>query len=206
MDLRPADLVRTRYLLASVAENSVAGNSKEHAPEEVEPIVPALTLRGDTQNLPFASNQFERAVCSEVLEHVSDPSRAAAELARVLVPGGMLAVSVPTPMTEWAFLFASDDYFNTPGGHVRIFTPRRLARLLNGAGFDIVDLHFEHAFHSLYWWIRGVFGLHDEAHPVISHFRRVLTYVLFSPRLLQAESILDWVIPKSMVIYARKTE
>ena len=206
MDLRPADLVRTRYLLNSVAGNSVAGNSKEHAPEEIEPLVPALTLRGDTQNLPFASNQFERAVCSEVLEHVSDPARAAAELARVLVPGGMLAVSVPTPMTEWAFLFASDDYFNTPGGHVRIFTPRRLAHLLRGAGFDIVDLHFEHAFHSLYWWIRGVFGLHDEAHPVISHFRRVLTYVLFSPRLLQAESILDWVIPKSMVIYARKTE
>ena len=192
MDLRPADLRRTRFLLAGLARERTAG------------AVPALTLRGNTGRLPFAAERFDRVICSEVLEHVDDPRGCVAELARVLRPQGLLAVSVPTPVTERTFRFASDDYFNTPGGHVRIFTPARLTGLLGAAGLEVVDFHFEHAFHSLYWWTRGVFGLHDEGHPVIRHFKKVLTYALFSPRLVQAEGLLNWVWPKSMVVYVRK--
>jgi SAM-dependent methyltransferase len=47
--------------------------------------------------LPFDGGAFECAVCLDVLEHLSfeDQARALAELARVLVPGGELLVSVP---------------------------------------------------------------------------------------------------------------
>jgi hypothetical protein len=47
-----------------------------------------------------------------------------------------------------------------------------------------------------------VFGLHDEGHFAIRHFRRVLTHALFSPALTRAERTLNWVLPKSMVVYA----
>ena len=203
MDVQRRDLARTPFLLASVA--------RERGPLPIgtagaSGAVHALTLQGNAQRLPFPRECFDRVICSEVLEHVQNPLAAARELARVLRPGGHLAVSVPTPMTEWAFRFASDDYFNTPGGHVRIFTPRRLVRLMARAGLEVRDIHFEHAFHSLYWWCRAVFGLHDEGHPAIRHFRKVLTYVLFSPSLSRAERLFNRLLPKAMVLYFGKGE
>ena len=211
MDLDTGDLRYSRYLLSSMVRDARAGAGPVEAlpGDALEPggqvLPPAfLVLRADALRLPFAAERFDRVICSEVLEHVPDPRGAVAELARVLRPGGLMAASVPTPFTEWAFRFASDDYFNTPGGHVRIFTARRLFALLESEGLRVIDLHFEHAFHSLYWWVRGVSGLHDEAHPAIRHFRKVLTHVMFSRPLSRVERWCNHVFPKSMVFYARK--
>ena len=89
---------------------------------------------------------------------------------------------------------------------MRIFTPRGLSALLAGHGLETLDLNFEHAFHSIYWWVRCVFGLHDDGHPAIRHFRKILTYAMFSRGLGRAERVLNHVFPKSMVLYARKKE
>ena len=47
--------------------------------------------------LPFPDRSFDRALCLDVLEHLSyeEQPRALAELFRVLVPGGELFVSIP---------------------------------------------------------------------------------------------------------------
>jgi 2-polyprenyl-6-hydroxyphenyl methylase/3-demethylubiquinone-9 3-methyltransferase len=47
------------------------------------------------ENLPFADDSFEAAMCSEVLEHVKDPGAVVAEISRVLRPGGTFVFSVP---------------------------------------------------------------------------------------------------------------
>ncbi|MCZ6474269.1 MAG: class I SAM-dependent methyltransferase [SAR324 cluster bacterium] len=202
MDLNPADLAHTRYVVAAlVRELREAGGAP---PLDAGRKLGFLAMRGDTLNLPFASGRFDRVICSEVLEHVADPARAARELARVLKPGGVIAVSVPTPITEWVYRYSSDDYFRTPGGHVRIFAPRDLAALLADQGLRVIDVNFEHAFHSIYWWARCVFGLHNEAHPVIRHCKKILTYTMFSPRLARAERFFNHIVPKSMVLYASK--
>jgi SAM-dependent methyltransferase len=191
MDLHLPDLRYTRYLLTDMRRQ---GEENDFA-----------VLQGNALRLPFHTACFDRVICSEVLEHVHDPVQAAAELARVLKPGGLLAVSVPTPFTEWVYRFASDDYFNSPGGHVRIFTPRRLQRLLAAQGLRILDLGLAHAFHSLYWWLRCVVGLQNEAHFLTRHCQKLLTHVLFSPQLTQTERLFDYVFPKSMVLYAEKS-
>ena len=228
LDLNLAELKYTRFLLDSLlggeappgpqggetstragATDSAGATEAPEAPDnpdasEAQPPPPYLVLRGNAQTLPFRAASFDRVLCSEVLEHVDDPRRAAAELARVLKPGGMLAASVPTPATEWLYRFSSDDYFNTPGGHVRIFSMGGLRKLLSSQGLEVIDLHFEHAFHSLYWWVRCVFGLHAENHPAIRHCKKILTHVMFSPALERAERWGNWVFPKSMVLYARR--
>lgn len=53
--------------------------------------------RGSLTALPYPDGTFDRALCLDVLEHLSfeDQPRALAELRRVLRPGGELLVSVP---------------------------------------------------------------------------------------------------------------
>jgi SAM-dependent methyltransferase len=53
-----------------------------------------VTLRqGDLLQLPFADHEFRYALCWGVLMHVPELSRALAELARVVAPGGALVLS-----------------------------------------------------------------------------------------------------------------
>lgn len=50
--------------------------------------------------LPFANDSFDRAVVSEVLEHVAAPEAAVAEISRILMPGGIAVVTVPMHVTD----------------------------------------------------------------------------------------------------------
>jgi SAM-dependent methyltransferase len=92
-------------------------------------------LGGDVEqasvtDLPFADASFDGAVLGEVLEHVEDDGSALAEIARVLGPGGALALSVPAnpklfgPSDEWA-------------GHVRRYTRPALLEACAGAGLIV---------------------------------------------------------------------
>ncbi|MGH3064641.1 MAG: class I SAM-dependent methyltransferase [Gaiellaceae bacterium] len=87
-------------------------------------------LEADLGELPFADATFDAAVVGEVLEHVDDDRGALTELARVLRPGGVLAVSVPAnpalygPSDEWA-------------GHVRRYTRPALIEACTSAGLTV---------------------------------------------------------------------
>ena len=76
-------------------------------------------VQGDALKLPFADGSFDRVIASEVLEHIPDDEKAMAELARVLRPGGSMAVTVPRCGPEFVNWALSDEYHNVPGGHVR---------------------------------------------------------------------------------------
>lgn len=66
--------------------------------EGVDPNYASANVRtGSLTALPYAAATFDRALCLDVLEHLSyeDQPRALAELHRVLRPGAQLLVSVP---------------------------------------------------------------------------------------------------------------
>ncbi len=57
----------------------------------------ASVLQGSLLDLPLADETFDLAQCTQVLEHIEDHEHAAAELARVVKPGGHLLITVPHP-------------------------------------------------------------------------------------------------------------
>ena len=57
-----------------------------------------------------------------------------AELARVLRPGGTMAVTVPRFGPEAVNWALSNEYHDVPGGHVRIYRRSTLVERLRGAG------------------------------------------------------------------------
>src|SRR5690606_4356752 len=120
----------------------------------------ATTVNGDGTLLPFPDDTFDRIICSDVMEHIPADAAAARELARVLKPGGMLAVTVPTWFPEKVCWALSHEYHApfVEGGHVRIFREATLRRRFRDAGLEPGDAHHAHALHSPYWWIKCAVG------------------------------------------------
>ncbi len=162
-------------------------------------------LQGDTFALPFRDGTFDKVICSEVMEHVHDFTGAARELARVLRPGGLAAVTIPTATSEHLYLRVGDDYFESPGGHIRIFRPRELARGLARAGFATRGVGFAHALHTPYWVLRSVVGLpHADESRWVRAYRLFLIRATASPALTWLENALNYFCPKSVILYAEK--
>lgn len=62
----------------------------------------ATTIEASLLDLPFHDCIFDYVISSDVIEHTSDPYKAARELIRVLKPGGKLCITVPN-RTFWFF-------------------------------------------------------------------------------------------------------
>ncbi len=163
-------------------------------------------LQGNTFALPFADATFDRVICSEVMEHVHDYGAAARELARVTKPGGRIAVTIPTATSEHLYLRLGDDYFESPGGHIRIFKPRQLARALARAGLATEGAGFAHGLHTPYWVLRSIMRLPvaDES-ALVRAYRLYLVRATGSPLMDWLEKkVLNYVCPKSVILYASK--
>ncbi len=162
-------------------------------------------IHGDAFRLPFPDATFDRVICSEVMEHVHDYRGAARELARVTRPAGRIAVTVPTATSEHLYLRAGDDYFESPGGHIRIFRPRELAAALGDAGFATLGVGFAHAFHTPYWVLRSIAGLpRADASRLVRAYREFLIRASVSRVLARVERWLNYCFPKSLVLYAER--
>ena len=168
----------------------------------------AGAVRGTAYGLPFADDTFDRVVCSEVLEHLHEDSRAMRELTRVLKPGGLMAVTVPRWGPELLCWALSSAYHEAEGGHVRIYRGTELTRRLEAVGLQPVGGHHTHALHSPYWWLKCAVGVTDDENPLVKAYHRLLVWdMMKAPWLTRtAERLLDPLIGKSLVVYLRKPD
>lgn len=168
----------------------------------------AGAVQGDALHLPFASEAFDRVIASEVLEHIADDRSAMAELARVLRPGGTMAVTVPRCGPEVVNWLLSDAYHDVPGGHVRIYRRSTLLCRLGGVGLIATGSHHAHGLHSPYWWLRCLVGADNETHPLVVVYHRLLVWdIVRAPKVTRwAERILNPIIGKSLVVYVTKPD
>jgi SAM-dependent methyltransferase len=83
--------------------------------------------RADARELPVRSGSCGLVTAFDVLEHIDEDYLAAAEIARVLQPGGTALIAVPCDMALWS---AHDEAV----GHVRRYSRSELAGLIQKAG------------------------------------------------------------------------
>jgi SAM-dependent methyltransferase len=165
-------------------------------------------VNGSALELPFDDGSFDRIIASEVLEHIGDDRGALRELARVLRPGGTIAMTVPRWLPELGCWALADEYHApaVPGGHVRIYREGVLADRVRAAGLDVYDRHHAHGLHTPYWWLKCAVGVSDAEHPLVKRYHDVLvTQMTTNPAPLRlAERVLQPAIGKSLVLYGRK--
>lgn len=88
-----------------------------------------IDLVGFVDRIPLAPGRFDTVLCTEVLEHATDAEQAAAELFRVLRPGGHALITIPYlyPTHEAPYDF-------------RRFTHFGLRDLLERHGFEVLSV------------------------------------------------------------------
>jgi SAM-dependent methyltransferase len=163
-------------------------------------------VQGDALHLPFHDATFDRVICSEVLEHIANDVAAMAELARVLRPGGTMAITVPRfgpELINWAL---SDEYHNVPGGHIRIYRRSVLSDRLRSVGLRVTGHHYAHGLHSPYWWLKCLVGTTNDDHKYVKAYHRLLVWdIMKAPRTTRfAEKVLAPMIGKSIIVYLVK--
>jgi SAM-dependent methyltransferase len=88
-----------------------------------------LDALADLTALPFRDGTFDAAIHIVTIEHLREPGRALAEMARTLAPRAELLIAAPH---EWEVHQAPHDYFR--------YTRYGLAYLLEQAGFEVVEM------------------------------------------------------------------
>jgi SAM-dependent methyltransferase len=90
-------------------------------------------IRADARELPLAPASCGLVTAFDILEHIDEDYLAAAEIARVLRPGGTALIAVPCDMALWS---AHDDEV----GHVRRYSRSGLTAVIQKAGLTVDDV------------------------------------------------------------------
>ena len=94
-------------------------------------------VRGDARDLPFRDGSFDAVCCFAALYLIEEPMRAVAELARVLAPGGRLALLSSCSRGPVPAAMANSVVHGLSG--VRVFGRDELTRALAKAGLVDVE-------------------------------------------------------------------
>jgi SAM-dependent methyltransferase len=87
-------------------------------------------IRADARELPVSTGACDLVTAFDILEHIEEDHLAAAEIARVLAPGGTALIAVPCDMALWS---AHDEAV----GHVRRYDRAGLAGTVEKAGLTV---------------------------------------------------------------------
>jgi ubiquinone/menaquinone biosynthesis C-methylase UbiE len=129
-----------RVVGVDVSQNMIAEARRRHP----EPVAPVFWRVADALDLPFEDDTFDACGAATVLQHVSDPAGVLQEMARVLRPGGRMAVlefdhattflDSRDPETTRVICDTATDAF------VQGWMGRQLPRLLRQAGLHDVSV------------------------------------------------------------------
>jgi ubiquinone/menaquinone biosynthesis C-methylase UbiE len=107
---------------------------------------PFQAMSADVSRLPFRDESFDAVVCGQLIEHLTAPDVALAEMARVLRPGGHVLIDTPSKTNVVDALFKLFLGKNATWGlymdptHVAFYDKSEVLGMLRRAGFDRITV------------------------------------------------------------------
>jgi SAM-dependent methyltransferase len=123
----------------------ISAHAADYARRELD--LPVVTGNIETTE-DFHENQFDLAYLGDVLEHLLSPAAAIRKFGRILSPGGLLVLALPsvTNLPSMRLGFAAykalgrQRRMDIPPYHLYEFTPTTIRKMLAKNGFSVVDL------------------------------------------------------------------
>ncbi|HEX5713924.1 MAG TPA: class I SAM-dependent methyltransferase [Solirubrobacterales bacterium] len=97
-------------------------------------------VTGTLADAPWPEGEFDAITFNHSLEHIDDPAEAVAQAARLLKPGGLLAIAVPNFGSWHRRLFGSAWFQLDLPRHLQHFDRDSLAKLVEAQGLKVVDV------------------------------------------------------------------
>ncbi len=139
--------------------------------------IPITTKLGNaSEGIPTETHSATVVVCSEVLEHIPEPSTLIQEVHRILKPGGIGIFTTPNPTNSLLNALKQlrgqkthatktpdiDTTYRADDGHVSVLDRREWTHLFDEGGFDLVKTYrgalvFGHARHERNPFIVGIY-------------------------------------------------
>ncbi len=164
--------------------------AKENLKNKNIPLLKADLMK----KLPFLSNTFDKAVMSEVAEHLPNDLKGLREVYRIIKPGGILALTVPHK--NYPFLWdpvnwSLERIFKTHiksgfwagiwNQHIRLYSKDQICKVLEKAGFKIEKaevqtfwcLPFNHYLLNIGWRMLKAKVLSANLHCQVNKFQQV---------------------------------
>ncbi len=110
----------------------------------------------DANQLPFADDSFDMAICRLAFHHFDTPQRVLSEMARVCRPGGKIAVE-DLIASEWP---DRADYYNQwerlrDPSHTTALSVSQLLAFYTAAGLELEAIQSEHRTQDVAQWMRN---------------------------------------------------
>lgn len=172
--------------------------------------VKCILTVGDIEEMPYADNQFDVVIATEVIEHVHNPEKAIKESIRILRPGGHACISVPTLFSEQVFRFLHPTWIED-SKHLNFFSKNQILTLLKEAGYVIERVENHNFEWSIFWLVHSFFRSRFRSTGTPTEHRNVskIYFKIWAiMRKIKIDSIIircgNRIFPKSYYIYATK--
>lgn len=114
--------------------------------------------KDNLEAISFDEDFFDAAIMWHVLEHMTDPVSTIQETARILRPGGVLALAVPNFGSLQAKLFRADWFHLDLPRHSHHFSLQTILRCLNKYGFNVLSISTYSIEQNMYGFIQSFFN------------------------------------------------
>lgn len=119
---------------------SVAGIEPSSAAAEHARAIGVEAVAGTLAAAPWEAGEFDAILFNHSLEHIDDPAQAVADAARLLRPGGLLAIAVPNFGSWHRRLFGSAWFQLDLPRHLQHFDRASLSALVEAADLRPVEI------------------------------------------------------------------
>jgi SAM-dependent methyltransferase len=123
--------------------------ARDAAPAELRALIRPVAFAG----ADFASDSLALACCFQTLEHLAAPDRFVAEIRRALAPRGVLC-TVTHDRSAFLNRLLGRRSPIIDIEHVQLFSRASLARMLEGAGFEVLAMRSLVNRYPLRYWLR----------------------------------------------------
>jgi 2-polyprenyl-3-methyl-5-hydroxy-6-metoxy-1,4-benzoquinol methylase len=206
-------------LLVQLAAAGARGIGLERS-ASAPPAVGVEIQAGELVDQRFPSGHFDAVIIWHVFEHLQDPMTVLDEVARVLVPGGLLLVAVPNSASWQARVFGARWFHVDAPRHLHHFGHVGLKTLLARRGFDIVESSTSDPMQNIFGFVQSALNQLPGAAPnrmyqlmrsgTSARERAELLLWMLPACLLALPALLEFVISAavgrgaSSIVYARR--